>query len=136
MILRIILYFILASYISMFITTSCESDIGSKDFHRILDFTTIEAKSVEQGNFSINLLDFFNGLNLVQDQILSLKKSEGIYYILTINQGAMMYRMGQKDSRYSLTNGGKGPEEVMSPPPIGISTHRNYTTTTEPGNRK
>ena len=136
MILRIILYFILACYISMFITTSCESDIGSKDFHRILDFTTIEAKSVEQGNFSINLLDFFNGPNLVQDQILSLIKSEGIYYILTINQGAMMYRMGQNDSLYSLTNHGKGPEEVIYPSHIGISSHRNYITITDPGNRK
>src|SRR5690606_6451366 len=111
-------------------------DIGSKDFHRILDFTTIEAKSVEQGNFSINLLDFFNGPNLVQDQILSLIKSEGIYYILTINQGAMMYRMGQNDSLYSLTNHGKGPEEVIYPSHIGISSHRNYITITDPGNRK
>ncbi len=136
MILRIILYFILACYISMFITTSCESDIGSKDFLRILDFTTVEAKSVEQGNFSINILDFLNGPNLVQDQILSLKKSEGIYYILTINQGAMMYRMGQNDSLYSLTNYGKGPEEVIYPSDIGISSQRNYITITDPGNRK
>ena len=83
MILRIILYFILACYISMFITTSCESDIGSKNFHRILDFATVEAKSVEQGNFSINILDFLNDPNLVQDQILSLKRLEETFYILT-----------------------------------------------------
>src|SRR5690606_17059824 len=100
----------------------------------LLDFRQVKTQSITPGRFPIKILGNL-GDKVIPSQIISLKKYESYYYLLTIQDGVLVYD-SEKNKIHPLATKGRGPGEIISASDVGISGKGNYVSIIDSGNRK